>query len=276
MLEELTTQSLAPPSSRPAAPAMAENAAAAEAAPKPAVRYKTEDDVRKLLAGDNFKKFCKKKCGECHAPAFKKFLKVSPLVVRAQVGSFWCASCGRLLCDAHRNQHTCEVEDAELERRRRMNVDDIRADIKRREDAKAEADAKAAAVKRAADEKKFAIVSAWKQRRKHVAGVSTSIANMCQRWAVQADPGRAQDELLELYTSCNRINLRLWNEVQEPTIQLDIDHEAWDKLCRNYDRAKELTGLVIVVEGTPLDMHLPWLPRPPPEAEEGGAPDLGA
>ena len=43
---------------------MAENAAAAEAAPKPAVRYKTEDDVRKLLAGDNFKKFCKKKCGE--------------------------------------------------------------------------------------------------------------------------------------------------------------------------------------------------------------------
>ena len=166
---------------------MAENAAAAEAAPKPAVRYKTEDDVRKLLAGDNFKKFCKKKCGECHAPAFKKFLKVSPLVVRAQVGSFWCASCGRLLCDAHRNQHTCEVEDAELERRRRMNVDDIRADIKRREDAKAEADAKAAAVKRAADEKKFAIVSAWKQRRKHVAGVSTSIANMCQRWAVQAD-----------------------------------------------------------------------------------------
>ena len=78
---------------------MAENAAAAAAAPKPAVRYKTEDDVRKLLAGDNFKKFCKKKCGECHAPAFKKFLKVSPLVVRAQVGSFWCASCGRLLCD---------------------------------------------------------------------------------------------------------------------------------------------------------------------------------
>ena len=99
---------------------------------------------------------------------------------------------------------------------------------------------------------------------------------MVQRWSVQAEAGRKRDRLLDIYTSCNRINLRLWNEVQEPTIQLDIDHEAWDKLCRNYDRAKELTGLVIVVEGTPLDMHLPWLPRPPPEAEEGGAPDLGA
>ena len=70
---------------------------------------------------------------------------------------------------------------------------------------------------------------------------------MVQRWSVQSDPGRVQDELLELYTSCNRINLRLWNEVSEPTIKLNIDEEAWAKLCTNYDRAKELTGLAIVV-----------------------------
>lgn len=250
---------------------MAEVDASAADQPKKVVRYASEDEVRALLTADNFKKFTKKKCGQCNGLAFKRFSKVSPLVVRAQIGSFWCASCGRLLCEAHRNQHTCEKEDAEAERRRRMNVDDIREDVRRREEAKAKADAEAAAKKRALDEQKYAVVKMWKDRRRHVAGVSTSVANMVQRWSVQSDPGRVQDELLELYTSCNRINLRLWNEVSEPTIKLNIDEEAWAKLCTNYDRAKELTGLAIVVDGMPLDTHLPWVARPPPDEDEPAA-----
>ena len=59
---------------------------------------------------------------------------MSPLVVRARVGSLWCQKCGRLLCEAHRNQHSCELEMEELERRRRVDVDAIREGIKRQEE----------------------------------------------------------------------------------------------------------------------------------------------
>mmetsp|Transcript_34958 Transcript_34958/g.105313 ORF Transcript_34958/g.105313 Transcript_34958/m.105313 type:complete len:270 (-) Transcript_34958:37-846(-) len=238
-------------------------AAAADGAGSPekkVVRYRSEEDVRKLLANDNFKKFCKKKCGHCGAVAFKRFSKISPLIVRAQIGSFWCQSCGRLLCEAHRNQHTCETEDAEFERKRRMDVGAIRDEIKRQEDAKDAAREAEAAEKRLLNEKKAAVWLAWKERRKHVAGISTSVANMVQRWAVQTDEGRVRDSLLELYTSSSRINLRLWNEVQAPEIRENVDVDAWARLSRNYARACDLTGLVVMVEGVPLDFALPWMP----------------
>ena len=90
---------------------------------KAVARYATEADVLALMTNDKFKKFCKKKCGECGCVAFKRFAKMSPLVVRARVGSLWCQKCGRLLCEAHRNQHSCEMELEELERRRRVDVD---------------------------------------------------------------------------------------------------------------------------------------------------------
>ena len=81
-----------------------------------------------------------------------------------------CQSCGRLLCEAHRNQHTCETEDAEFERKRRMDVGAIRDEIKRQEDAKDAAREAEAAEKRLLNEKKAAVWLAWKERRKHVAG----------------------------------------------------------------------------------------------------------
>ena len=146
-----------------------------------------------------------------------------------------------------------------------------------------------------------------------VAGISTSVANMVQRWAVQTDEGRVRDSLLELYTSSSRINLRLrtarepkrsrvdaaartvrghtqrkihvvaaastrpspprqltrgpgrfprrlWNEVQAPEIRENVDVDAWARLSRNYARACDLTGLVVMVEGVPLDFALPWMP----------------
>ena len=65
--------------------------------------------------------------------------------------------------------------------------------------------------------------------------------------------------MLDIYTSCNRINLRLWNEVSQPEILSDIDMDAWKRLCRNYADACALTGMVILVEGVELDLRLPWL-----------------
>ena len=75
----------------------------------------------------------------------------------------------------------------------------------------------------------------------------------------QAEAGRKRDRLLDIYTSCNRINLRLWNEVSQPEILSDIDMDAWKRLCRNYADACALTGMVILVEGVELDLRLPWL-----------------
>uniref|UniRef100_A0A7S4E314 Uncharacterized protein n=1 Tax=Pelagomonas calceolata TaxID=35677 RepID=A0A7S4E314_9STRA len=108
------------------------------------------------------------------------------------------------------------------------------------------------------------------------AGISSSVASMVQRWSVQAEAGRKRDRLLDIYTSCNRINLRLWNEVSQPEILSDIDMDAWKRLCRNYADACALTGMVILVEGVELDLRLPWLrdedqdwlDAPPPDANE--------
>ena len=78
------------------------------------------------------------------------------------------------------------------------------------------------------------------------------------------------------HRSCNRINLRLWNEVSQPEILSDIDMDAWKRLCRNYADACALTGMVILVEGVELDLRLPWLrdedqdwlDAPPPDQNE--------
>ena len=108
------------------------------------------------------------------------------------------------------------------------------------------------------------------------AGISSSVASMVQRWSVQAEAGRKRDRLLDIYTSCNRINLRLWNEVSQPEILSDVDMDAWKRLCRNYADACALTGMVILVEGVELDLRLPWLrdedqdwlDAPPPDQNE--------
>ena len=104
----------------------------------------------------------------CGCVAFKRFAKMSPLVVRARVGSLWCQKCGRLLCEAHRNQHSCEMEMEELERRRRVDVDAIREGIKRQEEEKEQRAADADALKRAEAGAKAARYRMWKDRRRHV------------------------------------------------------------------------------------------------------------
>ena len=138
-----------------------------EASPTKPKLY-SEEEVKKLLSSENYKKFCKKKCGQCNAAAFKKYTKMSPLVVRAQIGSFWCKECGRLLCEAHRNQHSCEMEMEELARRRRVDVDAIREGIKRQEEEKEQRAADADALRRAEAGAKAARYRMWKDRRRHV------------------------------------------------------------------------------------------------------------
>ena len=180
-----------------------------------------------------------------------------------------------MLCEAHRNQHSCEMEMEELERRRRVDVDAIREGIKRQEEEKEQRAADADALKRAEAGAKAARYRMWKDRRRHGRHLAER-GSMVQRWSAQADAGRKRDRLLDIYTSCNRINLRLWNEVSQPEILSDVDMDAWKRLCRNYADACALTGMVILVEGVELDLRLPWLrdedqdwlDAPPPDQNE--------
>ena len=163
----MSEQVSSPSSEQAASPKTAPASPTAETSSK-VQRYATEADVLALMTNDKFKKFCKKKCGECGCVAFKRFAKMSPLVVRARVGSLWCQKCGRLLCEAHRNQHSCEMEMEELERRRRVDVDAIREGIKRQEEEKEQRAADADALKRAEAGAKAARYRLWKDRRRHV------------------------------------------------------------------------------------------------------------
>ena len=163
----MSEQVSSPSSEQAASPKTAPASPTAETSSK-VQRYATEADVLALMTNDKFKKFCKKKCGECGCVAFKRFAKMSPLVVRARVGSLWCQKCGRLLCEAHRNQHSCEMEMEELARRRRVDVDAIREGIKRQEEEKEQRAADADALKRAEAGAKAARYRMWKDRRRHV------------------------------------------------------------------------------------------------------------
>mmetsp|Transcript_30544 Transcript_30544/g.93357 ORF Transcript_30544/g.93357 Transcript_30544/m.93357 type:complete len:245 (+) Transcript_30544:94-828(+) len=218
-------------------------------------RY-SESEVRELLTSELFKKkFLKRRCGQCDVQCFRvKFGGTSPLIVRAQISSFWCADCGRLLCDAHRNQHHCERVEAKRAAERKLTGDEIRERARVEEERRVAREEADAAERRRRLELKHAETQKWKGRRTELASLSTHVANFVQRLARAAQPGRERDELLELYTSCNRINLRLCSEADQPSSSKFCDAESWTKLRHNYDRVKDLTGLQCVVDDMPLDL----------------------
>ena len=221
----------------------------------------SESEVKELLTGEFFKKkFLKKKCGQCGVACFRaKFGDTSPLIVRAQTSSFWCKDCGRLLCEAHRVLHECERVDAKRAAERRLSPEEIRERALRKEKERVDREEEEKQKVRAQRDLKTAKYQFWKARRSFLAGKSNHVVNFAQRLALSStEQGRARDELLELYTTCNRINLRLWNDVTEPTCtDPPLDMESNDKLVTSYDRIKEITGMVCIVDGMPLDLSLP-------------------
>jgi hypothetical protein len=124
----------------------------------------------------------------------------------------------------------------------------------RRLQAAAEADSFKAAAARVAAEG----FAERKARRKLVASKSTHIANFLQRASLEAAQPAAKAELLELYTRASRANLELWNELESPTVLSGIHEAAWAEAMATYARGQELTGMVIVIEGLPLETRNPW------------------
>ena len=213
------------------------------------------DEVMALLASDKFKKFCKKKCGECGCLAFKRFANSSPMVVKPMLDTFWCKDCGRLLCEAHRSQHTCERVDAEKARKQAMTYADIQREVTEAEQRREAEEAAAEALKRQQSEEAAQRYHVMKSRRKVIAGKSTNVANFVQQQSLRDGPH--QNELLELYQKANRINLRLWNEYESPS-QKGLAEDEWRELCAVYERTSALTGMVLTLDGQPFELRNSW------------------
>eukprot|EP00614_Pseudopedinella_elastica_P006336 CAMPEP_0172609044 /NCGR_PEP_ID=MMETSP1068-20121228/29065_1 /TAXON_ID=35684 /ORGANISM="Pseudopedinella elastica, Strain CCMP716" /LENGTH=183 /DNA_ID=CAMNT_0013412467 /DNA_START=179 /DNA_END=730 /DNA_ORIENTATION=- len=177
------------------------------------------------------------------------------------IDTFWCDKCGRLLCDKHRNQHTCERVDHLAAKRRAMTAEEIAAEVREKQNRQLQAAAEEAAEKEAKLRAASEGYTERKARRKIIAGKSTHIANFLQRAALQTQDQRAKAELLELYQKANRVNLELWNEFETPTVPGTKD-DSWAEAVAAYRRGSEITGMVIMLEGRQLETRNPWDPPP--------------
>eukprot|EP00747_Dinoflagellata_sp_TGD_P170272 gnl/TRDRNA2_/TRDRNA2_201412_c0_seq1.p1 gnl/TRDRNA2_/TRDRNA2_201412_c0~~gnl/TRDRNA2_/TRDRNA2_201412_c0_seq1.p1 ORF type:complete len:250 (-),score=62.06 gnl/TRDRNA2_/TRDRNA2_201412_c0_seq1:56-805(-) len=236
---------------------------------EPCKRY-TKEDMESLVSGPNFKEFLKAKCGQCDIPACKRFKGSMPMIVKQMLDTYWCNECGRILCEKHRDQHTCERRDAVKEGLANMSPEKLK------ERMEAEAARKLAAEEAAKDEKRREAeviergIQERKARRKLIAGKSSHVAGFLQQAARDDNRGfrpQVREELFEMYTKANRINLFLWNEYESPTtVQGAIAEEEWEQLKEIYERGCQIIGAVVVVDGERLNMRNPWDPPPPAEA----------
>merc|ERR1711904_465710 len=140
---------------------------------------------------------------------------------------------GRVLCESHRYQHTCERLD---QKRKRKDQRKLLAG-------------------------KAKMVDDFLQSMSRAAAENDSTPARPVR-------GAARDELFGLYERAKRLSLRLYNEYEEPTIP-GLPEEDWESVKTIYRRATELTGMFASVDGQPLDLRNPWDP-PPPQQEDGG------
>merc|ERR550532_833172 len=62
------------------------------------------------------------------------------MVVIHMLDSCWCHECGRLLCEKHRYQHTCERLDQQKERNKHLTKEQLAAQLAEAEARKKEAE----------------------------------------------------------------------------------------------------------------------------------------
>lgn len=240
----------------------------------------TREEMEAKVSGE-FKAFCKLKCAQCQQRATKRFEKSMSSVVKHMIETFWCPSCGRLLCERHRDTHTCEKFDAEKERMRRMTADEVKQQMI---DAEERKEAAAAALKdeeRAKAEEANRRVVEMQNRRKTLAGKAQQVEKFLQSVARDAEfPARmgkpAHEEILEMYTKVSRIALFLYNEMESPTVKGRTADEEWAELAEAYERARELTGMIIMHDGQPLSMRNSWDPPDPPQQADPAFTNFGA
>mmetsp|Transcript_15270 Transcript_15270/g.40715 ORF Transcript_15270/g.40715 Transcript_15270/m.40715 type:complete len:260 (-) Transcript_15270:288-1067(-) len=239
------------------------------------VKRYAKADIQALVSKE-YKTFLKEKCAECGKRATKRFTDTMSLLVVDMLDSFWCPECGRVLCESHRHQHTCERLDQQKERNKHITKEQLQAEMAEAEARREAADEERrnAARRRAVEEDSQR--QERKGRRLVLAQKARSVEGFLQGVSRDTDANerrgrRATDELLELYTRARRISLTLYNEYEHPSLP-GLADEDWEGMKEIYARARELTGMHVMTEDGPLDMRNPWDPPPPPE--EGGPADL--
>lgn len=232
------------------------------------MRLFTRQELDEFITA-KFKAFVKHPCGQCGAPAGKRFATSMPFVVKTMLDTFWCKECGRLLCESHRSQHTCERHDAKMAKLTAMSPEQLRAQMEAEAKRKIEAEDSAKAAQRAAAVQAEERRQEVKGKRQLLAAKSSHVANFLQTAARDEQAGhskRVREELLELYTKANRINLRLWNEFEQPSVP-GLADEEWQELKEVYARGVQLLHMAVWVEGQELDMRNPWDPPPTPRRD---------
>mmetsp|Transcript_40476 Transcript_40476/g.116342 ORF Transcript_40476/g.116342 Transcript_40476/m.116342 type:complete len:266 (+) Transcript_40476:124-921(+) len=229
-------------------------------------------DIEDLVKNRFKTEFLKEKCAECGCMATKRFKGTMSVIVAQMLDSFWCNECGRVLCESHRYQHTCERLDEQKERNKNISREALAAQMAEAERLKeaAEEEKRATARAAAALAEKERLIR--KGKREVIAKKARVVEDFLMQFTrpaavdgtTQVHGARVRDELFELYSRAKRIALTLYNEFEHPTSP-ELPEQDWEDVKDIYERAKELTHMFAAVEGQPLDMHNPWDPPPPPE-----------
>lgn len=233
------------------------------------VKRYTRDELEAFVSSKP-KTFCKQRCAECGEYATKRFSGTSSFVVKSMLDTCWCSECGRLLCESHRHQHTCERIDQQKEKNRTLTHEQLRAQMEEAEALKAAMEEQQKSAQRAEAEAAEAQRQQRKEKRKILASKAKRVEDFLQAMSRDTEmnlrPQRL-DELLELYTRAKRISLTLYNEFEHPSHQ-GLAQDDWDDVKAIYQRAVEITGRFAAVDGEPLDMRNYWDPPPAPQPQQ--------
>jgi len=240
---------------------------------KDEVRRFAKADIDDLVKNKFRTTFLKEPCAECGKPATKRFSGSMSVIVAQMLDSFWCNECGRVLCESHRHQHTCERLDHQKERNKHLTGMQVLSQYEQADRMKIQAAEEKAAAERAAAEARERERLIRKDKRELLAKKAKYVEDFLQGFtrdteATAARGNQVREELLHLYVRARRLALTLFNEYEHPSSN-QLAEEEWMEVKEVYERARELTGLFIMVEGQPLDMRNPWDPPPAP-AQNGG------
>jgi len=225
----------------------------------------TSQELEDFILRD--KKAClKTKCAECGGSCglVKKYKDTMSVIIKSMMDTFWCRDCGRVLCDTHRYQHTCEKIDALKEKNAKITKEALLQQLRADEERKEATEAAAADEKRRAAEHLEQAKSQRKAKRKILAMKAKQVESFIQQRSRDSDglrPG-AHSQLLELYPRARGKALALYNQFEHPESQ-EVGGKDWEDVKEIYAQARELTGMFVMTEDGPLDMRNPWDPDPP-------------
>lgn len=223
-----------------------------------------QKELEELILKDK-KAFLKTKCAECGGSCglAKKYRETMSVIIKSMIDTFWCRDCGRVLCDTHRYQHTCERLDALKEKNAKITKEALLEQLRADEERMEAAEAAARAEQRRAAEQLEQEKSQRKAKRKILATKAKQVESFIQQRSRDADGLRpaTHNQLLELYPRARGLALALYNQFEHPD-NTEVGGKDWEDVKEIYSQARELTGMIIMTEDGPLDMRNPWDPAP--------------